>query len=140
MIPGFGKKNHYRKYVLVRWASKNNNVSSGFLILFVFFLEQVWCLKSCSRIFHSYGDVTIANRHHCRWVRGCKIYTYARHLRSLSREGSCSATPTCRGAGLGFLWSHPKDRPKFSGLLGKPEVLVIFSYPYPQRTREDWGK
>ena len=121
LIPGFGKKIIIENlkqvstwFTLVKWASKNNNVSSGFLKTeFVcIFLKASLVFKVCSRIFHSYGDVTIANRHHCRWVRGCKIYTYARHLRSYSREGSCLATPTCRGAGLGFFLSHPKDRPK----------------------------
>ena len=56
--------------------------------LFVFFLKQVWCLKSCSRIFHSYGDVTIAGER-------LQTSTYARHPLSLSSEGFQAFRPYC---------------------------------------------
>ena len=41
----------------------------------------VWCFWSHSKMFHSFGNVTIA-------VEGLQILTYARHLWPLSSEGS----------------------------------------------------
>ena len=44
--------------------------------------------SSHSRIFHSYGDVTITGE-------GLQILTYARHLRPLSHEGSLACHTYC---------------------------------------------
>ena len=44
----------------------------------------VWSLSSHSRIFHSYGDVTIPGE-------GLQILTYARHSWPLSSEGSLAS-------------------------------------------------
>ena len=41
----------------------------------------VWSLSSHSRIFHSYGDVTIAGE-------GLQIFSYARHSWPMSSEGT----------------------------------------------------
>ena len=57
---------------------------SVFLFLFLFF----WSLLSHSRIFHSYGDVTIAGE-------GLQILTYARHSWPLSSEGSLKCHTYC---------------------------------------------
>ena len=48
----------------------------------------VWCLSSHLRIFHSYGDVTIASE-------GLQILTYALHSLSLSSEGSLTFHTYC---------------------------------------------
>jgi hypothetical protein len=55
------------------------------------------------RIFHSYGDVTIASK-------GCKSEVYTRHSGSLSREGSLLCHSCC-DMGWYLFWSHLKDRP-----------------------------
>ena len=68
----------------------------------------VFCLTSLSRIFHWYGDVTIAGE-------GLQILAYARHLRPLSREGSLSCH-TCCDTGLGFYGLIRRTAP-FSRLL-----------------------
>ena len=48
----------------------------------------VWSFPSQSRMFHSFGDVTIAGE-------GLQISTYARHLRPLSSEGSLACHTYC---------------------------------------------
>ena len=53
-----------------------------------FFGLFVWGLTSHSRIFHSYGDVTITGE-------GLQILTYARHSWSLSREDSLACHTYC---------------------------------------------
>ena len=65
------------------WTMFNLNMlytlSKYFFCLFVCMF--VWGFASHSRIFHSYGNVTIAGE-------GLEILTYARHSWSLSSEGS----------------------------------------------------
>ena len=51
------------------------------MILCYKFCLLVWDLSSHSRIFHSYGDVTVVGE-------GLQILTYARHSWPLSSEGS----------------------------------------------------
>ena len=51
------------------------------LMVFLCFFCFVWGFSSHSRIFHSYGDVTITNE-------GLQILTYARHSWPLSNECS----------------------------------------------------
>ena len=48
----------------------------------------VWSLSSHSRIFHSFGDVTVTGK-------GLKILTYAWHLWLLSSEGSLAYDTYC---------------------------------------------
>ena len=48
----------------------------------------VWSFKSHSRIFHSFGDVTIAGER-------LQIFTYARHSLSLSSEGFLASHTNC---------------------------------------------
>ena len=62
----------------------------------------VYCLSSRSRIFHSYGDVTITGER-------LQILTYTRRLRPLSSEGSL-ACHTCCDTGHPFLRSSPRTR------------------------------
>ena len=62
----------------------------------------VYCLSSHSRIFHSYGDVTITGER-------LQILTYTRRLRPLSSEGSL-ACHTCCDTGHPFLRSSPRTR------------------------------
>ena len=61
----------------------------------------VYCLTSLSRIFHWYGDGTIAGE-------GLQIWAYARHSGPLSREGSLSCH-SCYDTGPRSIPSHPKD-------------------------------
>ena len=70
----------------------NNVISLTMLIKFVclFVCLFVWSLSSHSRIFHSYGDVTIA-------CEGLQILTYARHSWPLSSEGSLTCHTHCDG-------------------------------------------
>ena len=65
----------------------------------------VWGLSSHSRIFHSYGDVTIAGE-------GLQILTCARHSWPLSSEGSLACHTYC-GTG------HP-----YNGHLRGPVTLI----------------
>ena len=46
-------------------------------------------------------------------VKGCKIWSIARYLRPLVREGSLSCH-TCCDTGPRFLWSHPKELPSLA--------------------------
>ena len=62
----------------------------------------VYCLSSHSRIFHSYGDVTITGER-------LQILTYTRRLRPLSSEGPL-ACHTCCDTGHPFLRSSPRTR------------------------------
>ena len=48
----------------------------------------VWSFSSHSRIFHSFGDVTIAGE-------GLQILTFFRHLWPLSSEGSLACQTHC---------------------------------------------
>ena len=61
----------------------------------------VWSLSSHSRIFNSYGDVTIAGE-------GLQILTYAQHLWPLSSEGSLTCHTHC-DAGLPFIMVISED-------------------------------
>ena len=58
-------------------------------------------VSSHLRIFHSYGDVTIASE-------GLQILTYARHLWPLISEGSLTC-PTHCGTGLPFILVISED-------------------------------
>ena len=58
-------------------------------------------LSSHSKIFHSYGDVTIAGE-------GLQILTYARHLGPLSSEGSLTFHTHC-DTGLPFIMVISED-------------------------------
>ena len=60
----------------------NNTIFILFVCLFV------WSFSSHSRIFHSYGDVTITSE-------GLQILTYARHSWPLSIEGSSTCHTLC---------------------------------------------
>ena len=60
-----------------------------------------FCLSSHSRIFHSYGDVTIAGE-------GLQILTYAHHSWPLSSEGSLRCHSN-RGTGLPFIMVISED-------------------------------
>ena len=66
----------------------------------------VWYLSSL-RIFHSYGDVTIAGE-------GLQIWTYVRHSWPLSSEGNVFSVPhlLCHGASV------------YNGHLRGPETLT----------------
>ena len=64
----------------------------------------VWILSPHSRIFHSYGDVTIAGE-------GLQILTYTRHSWPLSSEGSLTCHTYCD--------------------MGHPFIMVIFEDPWP---------
>ena len=57
-------------------------VKGAFLYLFV------WGFSLHSRIFHSYGDVTITGE-------GLQVLTYARHSWPISSEGSLACHPYC---------------------------------------------
>ena len=59
------------------------------------------CLWSHSRIFHSYGDVTIAGE-------GLQILTYGRHSLPLSSEGSLTCHTYCE-TGLLFIMVISED-------------------------------
>ena len=61
----------------------------------------VWSLSSHSRIFHSYGDVTIAGE-------GLQILIYARHSCPLSSEGSLTYHTYC-DTGLPFIMGIYED-------------------------------
>ena len=63
----------------------------------------VWRFSSHSRIFHSYGDVTMTGE-------GLQILTYAWHVWSLSREGSLACHTYC--------------------YMGHPFIMVIFEDPW----------
>ena len=76
------------------WILTKDNPSCMWLI--------VYCLSSHSRIFHSYGDVTITGER-------LQILTYTRRLRPLSSEGSL-ACHTCCDTGHPFLRSSPRTR------------------------------
>ena len=67
-----------------------------------------WSFLSQSRIFHSYGGVTIAGE-------GLQILTYARHSWPLSSEGSLTCHTHCN-TGLLFILVISKD-PRHSHLL-----------------------
>ena len=58
----------------------------------------VWDLSSQSKIFHSYGDVTISGE-------GLQIFTFALHLWPLSSEGSNIVM-----RGIHLYWSSPRTR------------------------------
>ena len=51
------------------------------IVIVTIYLMIVWSFSSHSRIFHSFGDVTIAGE-------GLHILTYVQHLWPLSSEGS----------------------------------------------------
>ena len=61
----------------------------------------VWGFTSDSRIFHSYGDVTIAGQ-------GLQVLTSARHSWPLSREGSLTCHNCC-DTGLPFIMVISED-------------------------------
>ena len=75
------------------------------LSVVVFFLEIVcvivWGFSSRSRIFHSYGDVTITGER-------LQILTYARHSWPLSSEGSLACHTYC-DTGHSFIMVAAKD-------------------------------
>ena len=58
------------------------------VVLYSLFVMFVWGFSSHSKIFHSYGDVTIIGE-------GLQILTYARHLRPLNSEGSLACHTYC---------------------------------------------
>ena len=72
------------------FSSENN-----FNVIWICLL--VWSLSSHTRIFHSYGNVTIAGE-------VLKILTYARHSWPLSSEGSLACHTHCD------TWSSPRTR------------------------------
>ena len=63
--------------------------------IFFVCLFLCWSLSSHSRIFQSYGDVTIAGE-------GLQFFTYARHSWPLSSEGSLTCHTYCY-TGLSFI-------------------------------------
>ena len=67
----------------------------------VWFVCLFVCLSSHSRIFHSYGDVTIAGE-------GLQILTYARHTWPLSSEDSLTCHTYC-DTGLPFIMVMSED-------------------------------
>ena len=91
------KKRHFlgdNKYMYCTSTPQNR-----FVCLFVCLF--VWSLSSHSRIFHSYGDVTIAGE-------GLQILIYARNLWPLSSEGSLTCH-TCCDTGLPFIMVISED-------------------------------
>ena len=66
-----------KKYRMIKHGVFGQNPLSYFVVFFVF----VWGFTFDSRIFHSYGDVTIPGE-------GLQNLTYARHSWPLSSEGS----------------------------------------------------
>ena len=63
-------------------------INSYLTALFLNCCLIVWCLSSRSRIFHSYGDVTITRE-------GLQILTYFRNLWPLSSEDSLACHAYC---------------------------------------------
>ena len=61
----------------------------------------VWGFSSHLRIFHSYGDVTIA-------IEGLQIFTYVRHSWPLSSEDSLACHTYC-DTGNQFIMVFPED-------------------------------
>ena len=80
---------------------KHNKIAMFHLFLFV------WSLWFHSRIFHSYGDVTIAGE-------GLQISTYAKHSWPLSSEYSITCHTNC-DTGLPFMMVISED-PRHSHL------------------------
>ena len=68
-----------------KWMCSLEHMDSALKCLICLF---VWGLSSHSRIFHSYGDVTITGE-------GLQILTYARHSWPLSSEGSLACHTYC---------------------------------------------
>ena len=71
------------------------------MFYYTLFSLFVWSLSSHSRIFHSYGDVTIADE-------GLQILTYARHWWPLSSEASLTCHTYC-DKGLPFIMVISED-------------------------------
>ena len=77
----------------------------------------VWGLSFHSRIFHSYGDITIASE-------GLQILTYARHSWPLSSEGSLACHTYCdTGHIIPFIMVISEDRP--TTLTPNAEYLAV---------------
>ena len=88
----FGLSSEKQIYDTLGFVSKSSR--KEYYLDFVCFLF-VWDLTSHSRIFHSYGDVTITGE-------GLQILTYARHSWSLSSKRSlaCHTSTVIRGIRL----------------------------------------
>jgi hypothetical protein len=84
-------------------------------------LLVIYGFTSRSRIFHLYGDVTIA---------GEGLQNLGLPLAPLSREGSLSCH-TCCDTGPRFFRSLPKDRPIQSPFTTQEGVWRIYSNPDP---------
>ena len=79
---------HIKQVVKMHFFSKKIFFSTPGLADFVCLLGLfVWSFLSISRIFHSFGDVTITGE-------GLQILTYTRH--SLSSEGSSACLTYCQ--------------------------------------------
>ena len=70
------------------WQEYVNGVRICMIIFLLLFVRLFKVFSSHSRMFHSYGDVTIAGE-------VLKIMTYARHLWPLSSEGSLACHTYC---------------------------------------------
>ena len=90
------------------WNFNSNNYWTPMSIVCLF----VWSLSSHSRIFHSYGDVSITGE-------GLQILTYSRHLWPLSSECSLVCHTYC-DTGFPFIMVISEE-PWYSHLL--PSVL-----------------
>ena len=82
----------------------------------------VWSLSSHSRIFHSYGDVTITGE-------GLQILTYARHSWPLSSGGSIASRTYC-DKGIRLNWSSPRTRDTHSYCRAFTSGAVITCFYY----------
>jgi hypothetical protein len=85
------------------------------------FIEIAWLIiygfTSRSRVFHLYGDVTIAKFRPMLWA--------------FEEEGSLSNHIYC-DSGHKFSWSHPKDRPILSPRITRLRMQRIYSNPDAQ--------
>jgi hypothetical protein len=77
----------------------------------------IYGITSHSRIFHLYGDVTIA----CNWLQNLGLCSALRAF-----EQSCH---TCCDTGPRFFRSHQKDRPILSPLTTREGMWRIYSNP-----------
>ena len=84
-------------------------------------------------------SISLIRRHHSPLaVKGCKILTNARHLRSLlSKEWSLSCNICCK-TGLWFLWTCMKNHANVVVCFRK-QGLIADDFSYLGSPREGWG-
>ena len=96
-------------FISVKRFLECKNPSNFFVCLFLclylclFLCLFAWSLSSHTRIFHSYGDVTVVGE-------GRQILTYAWHSWPLSSEGSLACHTYCDAGNPFVEWSSPRTR------------------------------